>query len=84
MTDKKYALVPGRVQSQHDGDWHYISPSQLMRLYGVSRDDCVVLPDLPYYSSLLRAYEGLIRLYPLYSGRYKERMRRISDDRLLP
>jgi len=59
----KYLLVPGYVQSRSDGDWHYISPWALPRLYGVRPEECTTwTPAL--------AGRGLIPLWPRSDGDY--------------
>lgn len=66
---KKYLVIPGNVISKNDGDEHYISANELIRLYGVQRDDCVIAdPSMPrgYYSK----YADLILLVPRYDGDY--------------
>ena len=40
---KKYALVPGKIISNTDGDEHFISASMLASLYGVPLDECIVI-----------------------------------------
>ena len=42
---KRYLLCPGTVRSATDGDYHYITATNLAQLYGVPMDRCVVLPD---------------------------------------
>lgn len=62
----KYAVYPGYVISQNDGDRHYIGADQLIRLYGVDRRDCLII----------REHErgmfvgGLIALTPQSNGDY--------------
>lgn len=58
----KYALYPGYVISQHDGDRHYITPEMLASLYQVPMSECVINPE---------STEGLIVLRPRYDGNYK-------------
>jgi fatty acid desaturase len=41
MDSKKHAIHPGYVKSQTDGDIHWITYSQLVRLYGLDPNDCV-------------------------------------------
>ena len=42
-----YVLCRGYVNSAHDGDRHFISASQLARLYRVNPADCVVYIGFP-------------------------------------
>lgn len=51
---RKYAVYPGSVISEHDGQRHYVDAPTLMRLYRVSEEDCVVIrneQDLKKYGS---------------------------------
>jgi len=38
----KYIIDPGYVRSKSDGDVHYISAQQLMKLYNVSPAECLI------------------------------------------
>lgn len=76
----KYLICPGEVISQTDGDIHFVSANQLMRLYKVRPDQCIVLPDVSpepprnNYRQLLlrRAKRGELKaLRPSYTGNYK-------------
>jgi hypothetical protein len=42
--NRKYLIIPGYVISKSDGDRHYVSGMELIRLYGVDRDECVIVP----------------------------------------
>lgn len=63
---KRFLIIPGYVRSMSDGQRHYITGSQLIRLYGLRSKDCVIKTD--------RGEEdpALLPLYPLDNGRYKE------------
>lgn len=63
---KRYAVVPGRIPG-NNGDVHYIGAQQLMRLYGVKPEECVVLSEHmpPSFG------RDLIVLRPVIGGRYK-------------
>lgn len=41
---KKYMVYPGWIPSANDGDMHYISSQDLIRLYGVNRNECIIVP----------------------------------------
>jgi hypothetical protein len=43
MTPKKYAVYPGPVLSGRDHQIHHISAANLMFLYGVRWDECLVI-----------------------------------------
>ena len=74
---KKYLLHPGYVTSATDGDKHYITASQLMRLYNVREEECVTyLPYRPYPNQ-----EKLIDLYPKYDGKYTDMSKRQEEER---
>lgn len=74
----KYAIHPGMIKSAHDKDIHYIPAENLMRLYHVSPNECIIIRDDPqcheqshqiYSEGFLKS---LIHLYPLYNGNYFE------------
>ena len=60
---KRYLIVPGVVFSEYDGQRHYLDAVQLMLLYGVRPDECVVWGSGG-------PYEYLIRLAPRADGDY--------------
>ncbi len=62
---KKYLVLPGRVLSKNDQDYHFIGADQLMRLYGVSPAECII------HKERMSIPEGLIPLAPDYHGEYK-------------
>lgn len=59
----KYHVVPGWVTSKYDGDRHFISAHELIRLYEVDPRECTRDP--------IKGL-GLIRLTPRYHGDYKK------------
>ena len=62
---KEFLIVPGEVTSINDGDVHYISAHQLINLYGVQRDECIIVREDT------RGFpEGLLHLEPSYEGDY--------------
>lgn len=71
---KKYALYPGRVISQTDGDKHFIDGPTLASLYGVSMRECMIVTTRMQYElgqkHLLEKAEKLIPLRPRVDGRY--------------
>lgn len=82
---KKYLVIPGFVISQYDGDKHFISSLQLIRLYRVRREECIIcdtreMLERRYQTSSLheisqilnRQYNNsnLIVLHPRYDGDY--------------
>lgn len=75
MSTKKYVIHPGRVQSKTDGQRHYIGPMELMKLYGVSQDECEIYDPAnwwpeSYYRMAEERHAGLIHLYPAHDGDY--------------
>ena len=40
---KQYLVFPGLVRSESEGDFHYISASQLINLYRVRSMDCKIV-----------------------------------------
>ena len=62
---KKYAVYPGFVQSEHDGDRHYINFGELCKLYGVLFSECVNM-------SFGRSSRNLIELRPRQDGNYSK------------
>ena len=39
---KKYLVIGGNTISRSDGQLHYITPQELVRLYGVREDECIM------------------------------------------
>lgn len=71
-TRLKYLIIPGWVTSKNDGDRHWITAEQLMRLYVVRREQCIVAGQTylaqiagPRFDS-----RNLIVLRPRYAGDY--------------
>lgn len=44
MTKPRYIVRPGYVTSKSDGQEHFITSEMLIRLHGVRRKDCIVVP----------------------------------------
>ena len=65
---KRYAILPGSVRSASDGQTHFINAGQLMRLYNVTLDECIVLHNI--YDISKRGM-GLILLSPRDDGDYR-------------
>jgi hypothetical protein len=66
QNEKHFLIVPNYVISRTDGQQHFISEHQLMRLYGVERRECVVSCCPQGH----REEEGLLWLEPSYEGDY--------------
>lgn len=65
---KKYLVIPGYIISQNDGQRHFIGASQLISLYKVNPEECVIDTER---RGLQNEYKDLIRLEPNYMGNYK-------------
>lgn len=77
----KYAVYPGPVKSRNDGDIHFIGAAQLMALYKVHPQECLVIHPLPLNPSPEDVLENrrrehlatdykLILLFPRFDGNY--------------
>ena len=63
----KYIICPGEVRSKSDGDIHYISGQELIRLYRLDPRECYILD---YDRPLAVDLAGLPTLGPRYHGDY--------------
>jgi hypothetical protein len=67
----RYVLHAGPVVSQNDGDTHFVSASDLARLYRLKPGEYVVAPHWrDPLSKGWKAPEGAIHLRPRRSGNY--------------
>ena len=73
---KKYLLMPGYINSQHDNDEHYISPVQLKNLYNVPMSECIIHNPARGSAGL----EDLIVLKPQFDGNYTLPQDKESDE----
>jgi hypothetical protein len=73
---KKYLVIPDYVISKTDGQRHYVSCNQLVRLYGVQEGECIFSesPDTGKTMNSInynkKRYGNLTELRPKYSGNY--------------
>lgn len=71
-SDKKYIVFSGPITSKNDKDVHHISANQLIKLYNVKKEECIILNRKDYGSDLRSS--GLRGSYkilePRYSGDY--------------
>lgn len=67
--EKNFLVVPGPILSRIDGDRHYISAGRLMDLYGVHREECIII-DSSRNAYLYGRYEGCLILEPRFDGDY--------------
>lgn len=61
----KYHVVPGYITSKNDGEEHFISESQLVRLYGIKRNEYIVCADPTYCRE-----QEIRHLHANYNGDY--------------
>lgn len=68
MRTKRFIVWPGTLQSQTDGQWHYVGFTQLCALYQVHPSECIN-GELP--EALLGVDQsGMVHLTPRYDGHY--------------
>lgn len=63
---KRFAVYPGFVRSISDGQQHYISGGQLIKLYGLPEQDCYIVRNIPGE----QVDPSLFPLFPLPRGDY--------------
>jgi len=71
--DKKYLVFPGKVISRHDGDSHFITADKLIRLFGVKREECIIINSLDEAGRIMNTEPGfqkMIHLSPRWDGDY--------------
>ena len=71
----KYAVYAGYTTSKTDGQDHFVSAKQLMFLYGVRQDECLIVPHHrtghpSEYAHLDERAAKLIALRPRFDGDY--------------
>lgn len=66
----KYAVHPGKIQSIRDGDWHFIGAGQLIRLYRVPRQECLIIDPRIKETHYGIDLDKLIHLHPKADGNY--------------
>ena len=76
MSDRKYALHPGRVLSKTDNEWHYISAHELAQLYNLNHSQCIIWDDFP----CSRNWDDYIHLFPRYHGDYISSLRELLEE----
>lgn len=70
---KRYAVHPARIESKIDGQFHYVSYADLVRLYQVDPKECFEWKDGEGRG--LR-YEDYDHLYVRFDGKYTTPRRR--------
>jgi len=74
----QFILVGDYIHSMYDGDKHYISANQLLKLYNLPRYQCVAIDEeIPH--RYLNCIDDIVNpwqifLYPLEIGTYKEHL----------
>lgn len=72
---KRYILVAANVRSRRTGQEHWVSAEELLRLYGLPREQCVLTTEERLAADMAAAcvdHEEAIFLYPRYDGRYRQ------------
>ncbi len=70
---KRYLILPGKVFSREDHQMHHISAQQLMQLYSVAPEECVVLHNEGVHGRVgldNDFLDSLLWLAPRYDGDY--------------
>lgn len=69
---RRYIVHPGWITSRADGDRHFIRAGQLIRLYGISINECLVCAHCQGRKMLpcMASTPGYVDLWPRYSGDY--------------
>jgi hypothetical protein len=70
---KQYAVFAGYVRSKYDGQWHWISCDELIRLYRVPPAECVRING-HHGDERGRDFTALIELHPRRNGDYLEHL----------
>lgn len=71
----KYVVYPGMVRSKNDGQWHYISASKLIMLFGVNPLECEIFDPKgwwprSYHEQAAERHKELTVLQAQYDGNY--------------
>lgn len=67
----KYLVIGDSVVSKSDGQLHYISPQELIRLYKVPRNQCILIADSRSDKLLGLDTSNLVTLRPRSDGNYQ-------------
>lgn len=67
----KYLVIGGSVSSKSDGQTHYFSPQKLIRLYGVPRNECILIADFGSDKLMGLDTSNLVTLRPRSDGNYQ-------------
>ena len=64
---KKFAIHPGYITSKNDGDRHFISYNQLIKLYGANPNECF---EWVKGHADVKLWDDYIHLKPRFDGDY--------------
>lgn len=70
MNNKKYLIFPGEIISKNDGQKHYISALEIIRLYHVNPQECIIVNNNYDLHGIIQ--EDYLHLEPNYDGDYQE------------
>lgn len=68
--ETRYVVFPGYVISQSDGQRHYVNAKELIGLYGIDPNDCIIIDRTNPASPVYKERQGDIRLVPKANGDY--------------
>jgi hypothetical protein len=66
----RYVIHPGYVRSANDGQLHYITAGQLIKLYQLPQNSRVLIIAHAYPTPGFREEPGDVHLYPRRDGNY--------------
>jgi hypothetical protein len=70
--NKKYLVIADYITSKNDGDRHFITCNQLIRLYSVREEECICMENgTKRYQMYRDRYGDLIELRPKFDGDYR-------------
>jgi superfamily II DNA helicase RecQ len=73
---KKYIIYPEFIESKNDKETHFIDAKQLMSLYDVKEEECIIYNE--ENEQTVKSY--LIQLFPLKNGNYKECLKYLIEE----
>lgn len=66
----KFILVGSTVQSATDGDLHFVSAKELLSLYRLNPNNCILVRDVNELDRYTRQYPHAVVLWPRHDGDY--------------
>jgi len=77
INSRRFCIHPGFIRSENDGEQHYISAAQLIRLYNLNpAKDKVVILNYYHDFNMFLPSEDDIHLYPQYRGKKYEELKK--------